>query len=323
MTPSILAGGAATLNGTEIDLSAQQFATARHLSFIALTALNGLSVADTVVSTGDPLIVPALKQDATSLYVTLLNLGVPLASSATTRNGAAAAAALDRTKHDLSGDRGFVIRELTALDDAELDDALVQIAGELHASSRHLAVRGSEAFTDMIRNQMMERDHEDASNGAGGARKVRWWGQVSRERTTFRPTDGAFGGRMDLTDSAGGFDMRLSDRWLIGGGGGFGSGRLGLDGAGSSSDVNTPRAFGVVGFQPKGFGIHGGASVSRSVSTSERALHIIATLAPELGGGPLTEGIDRIAAADEVTIQSDQWSGTPTTRTSARTGSIT
>ena len=308
LTPSILAGGTATLNGTEIDLSAQQFAGARHLSFIALTALNGLSVANTVVSTGDPLIVPALKQDATSLYVTLLNLGVPLASSATAGNAAAAAAALDRTKHDLSGDRGFVIRELTALDDAELNDALVQIAGELHASSRHLAVRGSEAFTDMIRNQLMDRDHEDASNGAGGARKVRWWGQVSRERTTFRPTDGAFGGRMDLTDSAGGFDMRLSDRWLIGGGGGFGSGRLGLDGAGSSSDVNTPRAFGVVGFQPKGFGIHGGASVSRSVSTSERALHIIATLAPELGGGPLTEGIDRIAAADEVTIQNDQWS---------------
>ena len=310
LTPSLLAGGTATLNGTAIDVSAQTFGNERHLSFIALTALGGLSVANTAVSTGDPLVVPALKQDATSLYITLLNLGVPLASSATTGNGAAAAGALDRMKHDLSGDRGFVLRELTALDDPELDNALVQIAGELHASSRHLAVRGSEAFTDMIRSQFMEREHEEATGvppGAGGNR-VRWWGQVSREHTTFRPRDGAFGGGMDLTDSAGGFDMRLSDRWLIGGGGGFGSGRLGLDGAGSSSDAATPRAFGVVGFQPKGFGIHGGASVSRSVSTSERALHIIATLAPELGGGPLTEGIDRVAAGDDVTVQSDEWS---------------
>jgi autotransporter-associated beta strand protein len=306
--PSILVGGAAALNGTRLDATPLELGAQRNLSFLALTALDGLSVANTAVATQNPLLISSLTQDGGSLYVTMLNLGVSLATAAGPAYSSVGAA-IDRMKSDLSGDRGVVIRELLALRDDQFEDALRAISGELHASNRHITIRSSEMFTDLIRSEMTEREHEAGEDSRGwGGERVRWFGQYAREHTSFDPRDGALGGTADLSDGAGGFEFRLGDRFLVGGGGGFGFGSLALDGLTAASDFSAPRAFGLFGFKPKAFSLRAGGSFSRSKTKSTRAIVIIATLPPELGGAPFSGGIDREAQADEVTVQDDQWS---------------
>jgi autotransporter-associated beta strand protein len=305
--PSLLVGGVAALNGARLDATLVELGTERHLSFLALSAANDLTVADATVTTQNPLLTSLLTQQDTSLFVTMLNLGVPLAS-AVSPDLASVAGAVDQLKGDMTGDRGFVVRELLALDDEELNDAMRVISGQLHASNRHIAVRSSEAFTDLVRSELTDRNHdaEDGTTGWGGER-IRWFGQFSREHAGLGAGGGALGGGFDLSNGAGGFEFKASDRFLVGGGFGFGRGSMALNGLGGGSDFTAPRAFGVVGFKPKAFSLRGGGSFSRSTSTSKRRILIIATLPAELGGGPLGVGIDREALSEEVTVQHDQW----------------
>jgi hypothetical protein len=163
-------------------------------------------------------------------------------------------------------------------------------------------------FSDLIRSEMTEREHEAEEGQPGwGGERIRWFGQFSREHASFDPTGGALGGGADLSDGAGGFEFRVSDRFLVGGGGGFGFGSMALDGLAAGTDFAAPRAFGILGFKPKAFSLRAGGSLARSKSKSKRAIFIIATLPLELGGGPLSGGIDREAVSEEVTVQSDQW----------------
>jgi fibronectin-binding autotransporter adhesin len=305
--PTLQVDGVAALNGAALDATPIELGPKRNLSFLAINATTGLTVATSTVATANPLLLSALRQDGNALAVSIVNLGVPL-EGAVNPTYASLGGALDSLKGDLSGDRGFVLRELYALDDDQLDDAMRMIAGEVHASNRHVEIRSSEAFTDMVRNQITERDHEAEEGQTGwGGPTVRWFGQFSREHVSFESQNDALGGG-DITDGAGGFEYTLSDRFLVGGGGGFGFGSMALDGLSAASDITAPRAFGVVGFKPKGFGIRGGGSFSRSKAKSTRRILIVALLPPELGGGPLTGGIDREAKSEEVTVQSDQWS---------------
>ncbi|HSL22284.1 MAG TPA: autotransporter-associated beta strand repeat-containing protein [Vicinamibacterales bacterium] len=304
--PALLVGGTAELNETHLELLTSDLGTQRVTSFLAVEALRGLTMIDTTASTQSDLIVPTLRPTETSLYVTLLNLAAPLTLPVTNPNYAGVAGAIDRLKFDLSGDRGVVLRELIALDDDALNDALQAIAGEVHASSLHLAIQSSEAFTDMIRNSILERDLESGPTAWGGE-TIRWWGQLSREHGSFGARDGVLGGGLDVTDGAGGFDWRLSERWLFGAGGGFSGGRMGLDGLSASSDFAAPRAFGVVGFKPKAFGLRAGGSLTRSKAETKRKIFYLATLPLELGGLPLTGGIDREALGEEMSILNDEW----------------
>jgi hypothetical protein len=116
------------------------------------------------------------------------------------------------------------------------------------------------------------------------------------------------GGVTDLNDTGYGFDYKLAEHWLVGGGGGFGKGSMGLDGFGASTKASAPRGYGVLGFKPKGFSIRGGGSVARSKSESKRNILLVARLPQELGGTPVTGGLLREPTSEEVTIQSDQWS---------------
>ena len=115
------------------------------------------------------------------------------------------------------------------------------------------------------------------------------------------------GATANLGGGAGGFDYRPEGRFFFGGGGGFGKGHMGMDRLASATDFTAPRAFGYVGFKPKGFGINGGASGARSRSKTNRAIQFAAALPPELGGNLLTGGIDRDATGEETTLLSDQW----------------
>src|SRR6185503_3340890 len=137
--PTMVVGGTASLNGTRLNITAPSIGNARSESFLALAALNGLSMVNSDVITADANVVPVLKQDRNSLFVTLLNLNVPLGLVSSPRT-VSVADAIDRSKFGAGGDAQFVVRELTGLNDAALGNALEQIAGQLHPTVLQTAV---------------------------------------------------------------------------------------------------------------------------------------------------------------------------------------
>ena len=308
--PTILVGGQAAIDGSHLDLSVASPVTQRATSFIALTALRGLSFTNTDAATDNPLLVPFLTTDANSLFVTLLNLGIPLSGVVTNPNAVSVGTAIDRFKLEATGDRALVIRELTALDDSGLNDALENLAGEIHASSLQLAVLDSEAFTDTVRRQIAARDREaDAAGETGwGGDKIRWWSQIGGEHATFDGRGGARGATANMGAGAGGFDWRLSDRWMFGAGGGFGAGRMGLSVLDASTDFNAPRGFGYLGYKAPGFGLRAGGSTARTKYKTKRRMAFAAALPLELGAALLTGGIDREAETEQEGLVSDTWS---------------
>jgi autotransporter-associated beta strand protein len=308
LAPSLLVGGGASLNGTHLDFAAEEIGDRRSASFLAITALNGLNLTETTASTRDPLVVPFLRLTPNSLVVTLLNMNLPLAGAVTHPNAVSVGAAIDVFKMSASGDGLDVVRELTALDDESLNDALRTIAGEVHASSVQLAVLDSLAFTDMLRDQLVDRTRESSGLRGWGGQRVRWWGQLTGQRTSFQGDDVAAGGFANLGGGAGGFDWRVSERFLFGAGAGFGAGHLSLNQMAGSSDLQAPRVFGYGGFKHGRFGLRGGGSAARSRSTTDRRVAFAATMPDEMGGDPLTGGFDRAGASRELALVSDEWS---------------
>jgi autotransporter-associated beta strand protein len=298
-TPTILVGGTASLTGARLNITAPSIGDARSASFLALAAANGLSMVNSTVTTGDATVIPVLKQNRNSLFVTLLNLNVPLrtVSGPTTIS---VADAIDRTKFGASGDAGFVIRELTALDDRGLVDALEQIGGQLHATVLQTAVLDTEMLNDMVRDELQAREMEDVAD-------VRWWGETACQHANFKATDRARGGNADVCTGAGGVDRRFSDRWTIGGGGSYTGGNMGLGSMGSG-DYTAPRAFGYLGYKPARFGFRGGGSAAHSSYKTRRQIVFQALLPVELGAEPLSEGIDRKAESEQQGTTTDSWS---------------
>lgn len=307
--PSILVGGLASLNGTHLDVTAPGIGNQRSQTFIAMTALEGLTLNNTDVSTSNAAVQPVLKQDANSLFVTLLNLQIPLAGAVTNPNAIAVGQSIDKFKLAATGDRALVARELTGLDDNALNLALEEIAGAVHASSQQLAILDSEAFTDTVRDELTARDHERGDGQAGwGGERIRWWSEFTGEHGSLGAEGGARGGTINLGGGASGFDFRPAERWVFGAGGGFGAGHMAINGLNAATDFKAPRAFGYVGFKPHGFGINAGGSAARSTSKTRRTIAFVATLPAELGGDILLGGIDRAAQSEETAVLSDQWS---------------
>jgi hypothetical protein len=220
-------------------------------------------------------------------------------------NSSSVGEALDNIKQDATGDRLAVIRELTSLSDDELDDALRQVSGEAHATLLQYGIRDSEMSSDIVRRQIAARRRE-IRMGAKLGRS--WWGQVGGERTRLSDADGDRVGTIDIGSGMGGMDYRPSEKWLFGFGGGFAGGGMSLSDLRSSADMQTPRAFGYAGWNPKAFGLRGGGSFARQQSESRRRIVFVATLPDELGGEPIGDGVDRLAEGEEVTLVNDQWS---------------
>src|SRR5262249_29188480 len=249
--------------------------SARSASFLALAAANGLSMSSSNVTTGDAGVFPMLKQDRDGLFVTLVNLNVPL-RTVSGPGTAGPAAAIDRGKIAATGDGAFVARELTALDDSALGSALEQIGGQLHASILETGVQDTETVSDLVRNQLQARQAEDVT-------EVRWWGETACQRANYDRTAQARGGHSDICTGAGGADRRISDRWTVGGGGSFTGGNMNLGGMGNG-DYSAPRAFGYLGFKPKAVGVRAGGSTSHSSYNTQRHIQFQALLPALLGG---------------------------------------
>jgi len=257
---------------------------------------------NTDVVTGDPTVIPLLKQDKNALFVTVINLNVPLATGIDDPNRRGVATAIDRIKFGAGGDGATVIHELTALDDKGLNDALAQIEGQIHASVIQAAVLDADTFTDFAKTQ--------ASQGReiGEVGRLHWWTQFNCQHANYKGNSSAQGGSADVCAGAGGADHNFNEHWMVGGGGGFGKGTLGLGAGLGSSDYHAPRAFGYGGWKPKNFGIRFGGSASKSSYKTQRQIQFAATLPQDLGGEALTGGIDRQAQSTQQGTSSDQWS---------------
>jgi autotransporter-associated beta strand protein len=297
--PSILVGGSAVLDGAHLNLTPVDIPAERRSLYLALATRDGLRLTNTSAVTDRPTLVPILTPVPTSLYVLLLNYEIPLTITASTPNAAGVAAAIDRFKTVATGDTALVVQELTALNDNELRVALDTIAGEIHASSTHLGIIDSEAFSDLVRAGVNARDRE------GTGERWSWWTELRGERGTFED-DGVHGGKVNLGGGASGFDYRPPGRWIFGAGGGFAKGDMTINNVPASTDYQAPRAFGYAGFRPQSFGITGGISTARSRSKTDRRIAFAAGL-PQLGLDLLTGGIDREARAEETSLLSDEW----------------
>src|SRR5690606_33613159 len=120
-----------------------------------LTATRGLR-GTPVVETG-PALEAHLATDGRTLAAAILDLDVPLTPAATSANGRAVVAVLDRLVRDATGDLHSVTRELAALDDAALANALDAVSGEVHASMLQAAAADSELAADTVRAEVDTR----------------------------------------------------------------------------------------------------------------------------------------------------------------------
>jgi autotransporter-associated beta strand protein len=296
--PTMLVGGRALLNGVHFDVTAPAIGNNRSSTFLALAALDGVTFSNSDIRVAQDHVEPLLTQTPNALYVTLLNLNVPLATGAGSAHQAVADA-IDRTKFDATGDAKLVVNQLTALDDAGLQDALEQIAGELHASVLQTAILDAETMSDVVRDQLSSRELDSGND-------FQWWGDTTCQRADFKGTARARGGQATVCSGAGGGDRKFSEKWTLGFGGSWTDGSMGLGNLGNG-DYSAPRAFGYAGFKPKTLGVRFGGSGAKSNYKTKRQIQFQAYLPPELGGLPIDNGIDRTAQAEQSGGTSDQW----------------
>jgi hypothetical protein len=291
--PTMLVGGAAALNGVHFDVTAPQIGDQRSTSFLAIAAADGLSFVNSDITVNQEHVLPLLRQTPNALFVTLVNLNLPLGTDAVGE-------ALDRGKLAATGDGLEVIKTLTALDPDALEDALQQLGGQLHASVLQTAVVDAESVTDLVRDQLSARE-ADAGND------IRWWGETMCQHASFKGSNRVRGGDANVCAGGGGADRRFSERWTIGAGGSFTNGNMGLGGLGNG-DYSAPRGFGYAGFKPSRWGVRFGGSAAKSNYKTKRQIQIQARLPEELGALPIGEPIDRVADASQQGTTTDQWS---------------
>src|SRR5262249_55850295 len=152
----ILINGRATLVGGALNVTINDPNPSRNATYTALTAVNGLSVTGLGVTSASTSILPVLSQSQNSLLLTILNLNVPTTSIATTVNGKAAAEGIDAVKHCTTGDLCDVVKEVLTLNGQELDNALLALSGEIHASSLRLQANDSRTMMDLVRNNLSD-----------------------------------------------------------------------------------------------------------------------------------------------------------------------
>ena len=299
--------GSATLSGTRLNITIDDPAPTRTSSYLAITAAKGLTTSGLDAASPVAGIVPVLKTGSNAMIVTLLNLNIPLAVTATSPNGTGVGQAVDRIKGNATGDLGVVVRELTALDDRSLALALQSLSGEVHASELRMTVDEGIAMSDLVRDAVSDRDH-DADDGPRvvGRPSVRMWFQLAGDHARY--TAGGFTTAIANTGGGGGgFDFHPSARFTVGGGASFSRAGLSLTGIGGSSDLQAPRAFGYGGANLGPFSFHGGGSAARTSYSTQRTIAFKAVVPAPDGEQPLSGGIDRQAESDQTGLARDAW----------------
>ncbi len=246
-------------------------------------------IAGTAVATStNPILEPWISAGSNVVGVTLVNTQSKLGSYATTPQGTAAGAALDRLRPVATGDLSISIRELSALDDPSLDTALAALAGEIHAATGRLGVIDGESLMDLVRE-------ESGLRADAGVEGRRMWSQVQHA------TEG------QLWQSAIGLDYGRARGWLVGAGGAYAKASLALQHVNESSHYMSWRGFGHVGYRGARSIVNAGVSLARSEYDIRRRFEFAATAPEAFGGQPLFGGIRREAQSRPTEVASDVW----------------
>lgn len=259
--------------------------------------------------------------DGHSLFLTVLNSSALLAPVATTVNGEAFGAAIDRLRRSAAGDLASVTRELAALPDAGLGVALDGTSGEIFATSMHVTALDAEATSDRIRGEVARRRRPTPSRietaGAAGTTAAaaqaawgngrRWWGQLGGQRARLDSTASAHAADGYLGGFAIGVDWTSGGGWLAGAGGGYALGEMTLSVDASDAETTAPRAFGYAGYARGRWTLQGGATVGRTTYETRRQLAFAARLDPRFGTETLFDGVDRTATSTSHGVDTSGW----------------
>ena len=312
----ILVSGTANLVGTHFSVIINDPTPSRSSTYTAISAAGGLQINGGDITSPSSAQIPLFKLSPSALMVTLLNLDVPLGGAVTSPNAAGAGRAIDATKAGATGDYSHVIDELTALTDGNLDRALREMSGEIHASTTQMVAIDSMSMTDVVRNEMSASEQEAASNPhpSRGAWSPRPWVQLSGDHSSFSSGDFS-GGTANVGGGGGGMDFRPASNWAVGAGLALSTGGMSLSDLSETSQMIAPRAFTYFGFGFGPFHVHWGGSVSRSKTTTKRTIQFEA-MVPNANGQlvPLSGGIDRVATSSQTSTARDAWSDWEYTR---------
>jgi fibronectin-binding autotransporter adhesin len=307
----LITPGHATVGDAAINVEPLSGPYGRVTHYSILSAAGGISGqarASSSVAVLDPWVTSTDKD----LVVTLLRTDIPLALYAVTANGAAVGSVVDRLRASTTGDLAAVTRELTALTDQQLGQALDALAGEIHPSTTQLAALESESVADLVRGELAFRSAGASGEGSRSGQVRPWpvgrrgWMRQVSQRTGF---DGgsSHGATATLFGLAGGLDWTLDQGWLFGGGGSITQGGMTVASLGSESDLLTPRGFGYLGYTARGWTIQAGAAVGYTAYDTERPITFMARLPERFGGGPLFGGVDRRATSQSSGVAADGW----------------
>jgi autotransporter-associated beta strand protein len=310
---ALVVDGHGILSGANLDLQLNDpnLSLQRVTKYTAITAAQGLSVVNTNITSNIATLFPGLQPyfslDKTTLGVTLVDSKIPLATAATSSNALAAGQAIDRVKPAAAGDLGVVVRELTVLDDPQLDGALRSIAGEVYGSRVRLVALDAEAFTDVVRDEISSRqngtDEDRAANVTPQGERPQWWGQFEGQHAVFDTKDGVDGADGNIGGAAFGADWNFAGRWFAGGGGGYSRGTLTLESIDASSRVTAPRVFGYAGVSAGPWSLNFGGSGAWTTYDTTRHIAFTANLL----GEPIPGGLDRIAQSSQHGMSDDVW----------------
>ncbi len=311
----IQVAGTANITGTHLLVSIDDPNPERAATYLALTAQKGVTATASDASSASISLVPVLKTDGNNLTVTILNLAVPLSNSVTGSGRARRPKAVDRTKFGATGDYGKVVQELTALNGPQLQSALEQLSGEIHASTLRLTQLDAQGTTSLVQDQLSDFEHstedKDAADKAAGRKSGHSgapWFQLAGSHTSFGG-DGSSPGtangrrqrrRLRLQGVAGADDGRrcvaepgrhVADR----------SERLELD-----HRTARVRLFGIRLWTVS----HPRRRQHRAYQDDDQSqISTSAATVPDVNGNPqpLSNGIDRDATSDQTADLSDAW----------------
>ena len=307
---AVVTAGTASVAGATIAVHPLDGMFDRVTHYAVLHADGGLTGSATATSAGA--LEPFLSQNGTTLFATVLRMDLPLEPYASTPGGSAVAAAIDRMKGVATGDLASAVRELTALEDAQLGAALAMVAGEIHASTPLLVSLEGEGAADAVREQIakrisarapLERNVGPAVEPVSSGQPHRVWFRLRGERSVFE-SGGAHRAQTHLQGFVAGVDWTRPGGWLVGLGGSFTHGRLLLNALGQSTRTLTPRALAYVARSSSRWGVDAGVGVARPRHDVQRHLAFVA-IAPT--GRPLLGGIDRIVTSHPSGLAIDAW----------------
>ena len=227
--------GAATIQGTAVQVLAQPGTYGANTTYTILSATGGLSGTYASVTSNFAFLTPSLAYDANNVFLTLAMAQNAFSFGGNTANQKAVGAALDRSFLGASGDFATVMTALSTLSTQQGPAALDAISGQPWADFGTMNVNGGAMFMNAVGQQAA------AARGAtAGTRVALAQGcevEVCDGATPFSAWVSALGGlgsvlgnnnsstlTYNFGGTAAGIDYRLDPRVLVGIGVGYTSG---------------------------------------------------------------------------------------------------